>query len=61
MTSDREVGLALPRRARSGPVLSAPPVLAAGISVPDGMPASCEAAANPQDLLRRVLEGLRRS
>jgi hypothetical protein len=52
---------ALPRRARSGPVLSAPPVLAAEVSMPDGIPASFEAVPNPQDLLRRVLEGLRRS
>jgi len=52
---------ALPRRARSGPVLSAPPALAAEVSVPDGMPASFEVVSNPQDLLRRVLEGLRRS
>ena len=50
-----------PRRARSGPVLSAPPVLAAEVNVPDGMPASFEVASNPQDLLRRVLDGLRRS
>jgi hypothetical protein len=52
---------ALPRRARSGPVLSAPPALAAEVSVPDGMPATFEVVSNPQDLLRRVLEGLRRS
>jgi hypothetical protein len=52
---------ALPRRAHPGPMLSAPPVMAAEVSVADGMPASFEVAAAPQDLLRRVLEGLRRT
>jgi hypothetical protein len=51
----------LPRRAHPGPMLSAPPVMAAEVSVADGMPASFEVTAAPQDLLRRVLEGLRRS
>jgi hypothetical protein len=51
----------LPRRAHPGPMLPAPPVMAAEASVADGMPASFEVTAAPQDLLRRVLEGLRRS
>lgn len=52
---------ALPRRAHPGPILPAPPVMAAEASAVDGMPASLEVTAAPQDLLRRVLEGLRRS
>jgi hypothetical protein len=52
---------ALPRRARPGPVLSAPPVITAEVTVADGMPASFEVTPAPQDLLRRVLDGLRRS
>jgi len=35
--------------------------MAAEVRVADGMPASFEVAAAPQDLLRRVLEGLRRT
>jgi hypothetical protein len=31
------------------------------VNVADGMPASFEVTPVPQDLLRRVLEGLRRS
>jgi hypothetical protein len=52
---------ALPRRAHPAPMLSAPPVVAAEASVADGMPASLEVTLAPPDLLRRVLEGLRRS
>jgi hypothetical protein len=52
---------ALPRRAHPAPMLSAPPVVAAEPSVADGMPASLEVTPAPPDLLRRVLEGLRRS
>jgi hypothetical protein len=49
------------RLGRPGAVLSAPPALAAEVSVPDGMSASFEVVSNPQDLLRRVLDGLRRT
>jgi hypothetical protein len=52
---------ALPRREHPAPMLSVPPVVAAEVSVADGMPASLEVTPAPPDLLRRVLEGLRRS
>jgi hypothetical protein len=42
-------------------MLSAPPVVAAEASVADGMATSLEVTPAPPDLLRRVLEGLRRS
>jgi hypothetical protein len=50
----------LPRRSQRPPVLSAP-VMAAEIRLADGMPGAFDVGPTSQDLLRRVLEGLRRS
>ena len=50
----------LPRRVHSAPVLSASPVMAE-IRLADGIPAAFDVGPAPQDLLRRVLDGLRRS
>ena len=51
----------LPRRAAVTPMLSAPPVMAARVHAAGGVPVGLEITPAPQDLLRRVLDGLRRS
>jgi hypothetical protein len=57
---------ALPRRTHPGPAVPPPPVMSApvmsaGLGLADGMPTAFEVSPAPHDLLRRVLEGLRRS
>jgi hypothetical protein len=56
----------LPRRAHPAPmlpapVLSTPPVMAAEARAAGGIPVGLEFTPAPQDLLRRVLDGLRRN
>ena len=51
----------LPHRAAATPMMSAPPVMAARVHAAGGAPVGLEIKPAPQDLLRRVLDGLRRS
>jgi hypothetical protein len=51
----------LPRRAYPAPMLSAPPVMAPGVRTAGGVPAGLEMTPASPDLLRRVLDGLRRN
>ena len=52
---------ALPRRARPAPVLPMPPVIAPQVSTADMGPLGLRITPAAPDLLRRVLEGLKRT